>query len=143
MAIVSRLAVSPLGAALALALLASAAATAGDEIVDEPAQPNVIGRADARPSIGTERTARFDDTDTLAALESISIALNEVGDGGTYAWHRRDGRLSGMAQPLGSFKNAAGLPCRRLIIMLSSFERTRRIDGVACRAASGRWQLEG
>jgi surface antigen len=121
----------------------SAPAQAGDEIVDGRGRPELAGRLEFKSPNGTERAAIFDDTDTLAALEGIGIALTQVGDGGSYVWHGRDGRLSGMAQPHESFKNSVGLPCRHLTVVLNSFDRSRRIEGVACRSATGRWQLDG
>ena len=79
----------------------------------------------------------------MAALEGIRIALTEVGDGGSYVWHRRDGRLSGMAQPTSSFKDAAGQPCRHLVVTLNAFDRSKKVEGIACRVSGGRWQLTG
>lgn len=83
------------------------------------------------------------DIDVVAALDGIGIALAEVADGSSYVWHRRDGKLSGMAQPVGSFKNANGQTCRHLIVMLNTFGRTARIEGDACRSAAGEWLLNG
>jgi hypothetical protein len=87
--------------------------------------------------------AALDVTDADAALEGIRIALSEVADGGTYVWHRRDGRLSGMAQPTGSFKDKSGQPCRHLIVMLNSPARSRKVEGIACQMADRRWELTG
>lgn len=143
MAVALRFAVSVALAALVLGPDFAAPARAGDEIVDDQAQTSGMARPGTRSANGAEPASRFDDVDALAALEGISIALNEVGDGGTYVWHRRDGRLSGMAQPHGAYKSTDGLACRRLTVMLNAFDRSRRIDGVACRAATGRWQLQG
>ena len=109
---------------------------ARDEIVDAPSS----GYAAAEPN---HVPAALDDTDALATLDGIRIALNEVGDGGTYVWHRRDGVLSGMAQPTASYKDPNGQPCRNLIVMLNTYGRSSRIDGVACRTAAGRWELAG
>lgn len=91
--------------------------------------------ADLKPS--------FDATDEIAALESVQIALSEIGDGASYVWHRRNGRLSGVVQPTSSFRTAAGRVCRHILVMLSSGDRTRRTEVVACRLADGRWQLDG
>jgi hypothetical protein len=87
--------------------------------------------------------ATLDDSDAAAVLEGIQTALTEVADGSTYVWHRRDGRLSGMAQPTASFKDTAGQPCRHLIVMLNSLEKSRKVEGIACRSADLRWQLAG
>jgi hypothetical protein len=103
------------------------------------------GKADLwpRPKYAELRTTLLDANDEIAALESVQIALTEVGDGASYVWHRRNGRLSGVVQPTGSFKGAAGQVCRHLVVTLSSTDQTRRAEGVACRLADGRWQLEG
>lgn len=88
-------------------------------------------------------SAHFDESDELAVLEALQIALAEVGDGSTYVWHRQNGRLNGLVQPTHSFKDTAGRICRHLVVMLVSGEISKRTDAVACRLASGRWQVEG
>jgi surface antigen len=87
--------------------------------------------------------ALLDENDEIAALEAVRVALTEVGDGSTYVWHRANGRLSGLVQPTGSFKDLAGRPCRHIIVILSSGGHSAKIEGVACRLANGRWQLDG
>jgi surface antigen len=85
----------------------------------------------------------LDEADEIAALESIQYALSEVGDRSSYVWHRRNGRLSGVIQPTSSFKDAAGNVCRHVVVTLVSGSYSRRAEGVACRTARGRWQLDG
>ncbi len=85
----------------------------------------------------------LDESDASATLEGIRIALSEVADGSTYVWHRKDGRLSGMAQPTASFKDTTGQPCRHLIVMLNTPQRSSKVEGIACRMADKRWQLAG
>ena len=85
----------------------------------------------------------LDENDEIAALEAVRVALTEVGDGSTYVWHRRHGRLSGIVQPTASFKDRArpGLPPHR-----ADHDDGRppaRAEGIACRLADGRWQLDG
>ena len=87
--------------------------------------------------------ATLDDNDEIATLDAIHVALSEVGDGGTYVWQRLHGRLSGAFQPTQSFKDSSGNVCRHLIIMLASGRHTQRTEGIACRLATGRWQLDG
>ncbi len=82
-------------------------------------------------------------SDELAALTSVQHALSKVGDGSTYVWHRSNGRLSGIVQPTSSFKNADGAICRHLIVMLTTGDKTRKTEGVACRQPNGVWSLEG
>lgn len=86
---------------------------------------------------------RLDEKDEIAALERIQYALSEVGDGKTYVWRRWHGRLSGLVQPTTSFKDASGKICRHLVVMMTTGKKTRKQEGIACRMASGRWQLEG
>lgn len=86
---------------------------------------------------------QLDVRDEVAALERIQYALSEVGDGTTYVWSRWHGRLSGIVQPTVSFKDPSGKVCRHMVVLLTTGKRTRRIEGVACRMASGRWRLEG
>jgi surface antigen len=85
----------------------------------------------------------LDESDEIAALEAIRIALTEVGDGSTYVWHRRHGRLGGLVQAISSYKDDSGRICRRIVLVLSAGRRSGRTEGVACRLANGRWQLDG
>jgi surface antigen len=86
---------------------------------------------------------KLDMRDEIAALERIEYALSEVGDGSTYVWRRWHGRLSGVVHPTVSFKDDSGKVCRHLVVLLTTGDRTRKIEGIACRMASGRWRLEG
>jgi surface antigen len=81
--------------------------------------------------------------DEVAALDAVRIALNEVGDGGSYVWQRHHGRLSGVVQPTGSFKDQSGLPCRHIVMMLTSTILSKKTEGIACRLPNGNWQLAG
>jgi hypothetical protein len=85
----------------------------------------------------------LDDGDEAAALESVHIALTRVGDGAAYVWHRDNGRLSGIVQPTSSYRNGQGRICRHLIVMLTTGHKTKKTEGVACRADNGIWRLEG
>lgn len=90
-----------------------------------------------------DSSALLDENDEIAALEAVRVALSEVGDGATYVWHRANGRLSGVVQPTGSFKDLGGRVCRHIVLILSAGAHTGKIEGVACRLANGRWQLDG
>lgn len=85
----------------------------------------------------------LDESDEIAVLEAIRVALSEVSDGSTYVWHRWHGRLSGLVQPTASFKDVTGRVCRHIVLILSSAARTGKIEGIACRMDDGRWQLDG
>ncbi len=96
-----------------------------------------------RPKFAGLTPTALDQNDEIAALESVQLALSEVGDGSTYVWHRYHGRLSGVVQPTTSFRDASGNVCRHLVVILSSGTRSRRSEGIACRLGSGQWQLQG
>jgi hypothetical protein len=85
----------------------------------------------------------LDVRDEIAALERIQYALSEVGDGTTYVWRRWHGRLAGVIHPTSSYKDPSGKVCRHLMVLLTTGKRTSRMEGIACRLPSGRWQLEG
>jgi 17 kDa outer membrane surface antigen len=95
-----------------------------------------------RPKFADLQT-NLDETDEIAALEAVRIALSEVGDGSTFVWRRENGRLSGVIKPTSSFRNVDGKICRHLIIVLAAGARTSKIEGVACRLGNGRWELDG
>jgi hypothetical protein len=91
--------------------------------------------ADAMPLLDT--------SDEAATLEAVHVALSELGDGASYVWHRRGGRLSGVINPTTSFKDREGRVCRHLVMTLSAGPHTARTEGVACRMADRSWRLEG
>ena len=85
----------------------------------------------------------LDRSDEIATLEAIDFALTQIGDGSSYVWHRRNGRLSGIVHPTSSFKDITGQVCRHIVLELSSGDFARRTEGIACRLHTGVWQLEG
>ncbi len=95
-----------------------------------------------KPSLA-DLKALLDDTDAIAALEAVQLALTEVGDGATYIWHRKHGRLSGAIQPTTSFKDASGHVCRHIVVALTSGSYSRKAEGIACRHRDGVWNLAG
>jgi len=98
-------------------------------------KPKFADLADAKGAL--------DPYDELATLEALQVTLAEVGDGQTYVWHRAHGRLSGAFQPTSSFRDRAGQVCRHIVMILASGTYSRKAEGIACRLASGRWQLDG
>lgn len=104
--------------------------------------PQNAPRASPRPKFA-DHSQGLDDGDEIATLDAIRVALTEVGDGSSYVWHRDHGRLSGVIQPTTSFKDATGRVCRHIVLVLTTGVRSGRVEGVACRLADGRWQLEG
>jgi len=141
------------GAAAMLTVLALSPklASAQDVKPAEPAPctcPHPDGNPSTPPSFRikpkyAEAHALLDENDEIAALEAIRVALTEVGDGGTYVWHRNHGRLSGIVQPTASFKDLGGRVCRHLVLTMTVGTATGRAEGIACRLADGRWQLDG
>ncbi len=121
-------------------LFGSMAARAEDAKWDTRVHPVAPPAAAIRPFVPT---FRLNVRDEIAALERIQFALSEVGDGTAYVWRRWHGGLAGVIQPVSSFKHPSGKVCRNLMVLLTTSERTSKIEGVACRLASGRWQLEG
>jgi len=87
--------------------------------------------------------AELDESDERAALESLQVALSKVGDGSSYVWHRANGRLSGLIQPTSSFRNEKGTICRHIVVLLTTGERTKKREGIACRMENGLWRLDG
>jgi hypothetical protein len=144
------LAVGAVAALMALAL-SPKLAHAQDVKPAEPA-PCTCPHPDSDPSKSpslrikpryAEAHALLDENDEIAALEAIRVALTEVGDGGTYVWRRNHGRLSGIVQPTASFKDPGGRVCRHLVLIMTVGTATGRAEGIACRLADGRWQLDG
>ena len=91
----------------------------------------------------SDAKATLDQSDEIATLEALQVTLSEMGDGTTYVWHRGHGRLSGAFQATSSFKDATGKVCRHVVMILSSGTYNRKSEGIACRLATGVWQLEG
>lgn len=85
----------------------------------------------------------LDESDEIAALESVQFALTEVADGSSYVWHRSHGRLSGVVKPLTSFKDQSGSVCRHVLVVFNGADETKKTQAVACRLASGVWQING
>ena len=94
------------------------------------------------PRQSSPPAAADEDSDEIAALEAVRIALTEVGDGGAYVWRRRHGSLSGVVMPTVSFKDG-GRVCRHIRLLLTRGKRVGTAEGIACRLADGRWQFEG
>lgn len=81
--------------------------------------------------------------DPIAVLEAVGYALDQVGDGATYVWHRMDGPLQGAVKPTASFRDESGAVCRRLGVTLTLGEVSRWANVVACRDAGGQWAIGG
>lgn len=99
-------------------------------------------RREARPKFADLKTT-LDESDEIAALEAVRVALTEIGDGTTFVWRRQNGRISGVIRPTSSFKDASGRVCRHILVVLSAGARSGKIEGIACRANDGNWELDG
>ena len=99
----------------------------------QQAKPAMQSLAELRASLGT--------SDQVAMLRALQLALNQVGDGGTYVWKKHDTRLKGMIRPTTAFRNAHGQVCRHVIYALSLGDYRKQIEFIACREADGRWRL--
>lgn len=97
--------------------------------------------ADLTPGDRTDQA--LDPADEVAVLARVQQALSGTADGATYVWHRGNGSISGLVKPTTSFKNVEGNVCRHLIVMLTTGDKTRKAEGVACRSPTGVWTLEG
>ena len=108
------------------------------DLILEPEKPGARTKSQF-----AEAHAFLDESDEIAALEAIRVALTEVGDGGSYVWRRSHGRLSGIVQPTASFKDPGGRVCRHIVLTMTVGTATGQAEGIACRLADGRWQLDG
>lgn len=87
--------------------------------------------------------ARLDETDLVAALQALHIALSQLGDGATYVWGRRSRSLMGIIKPTAAFVDDQGRVCRHLVYTLSLGGYSKTIEGIACRQIEGLWTLSG
>lgn len=129
---------------VALVFLSGTPASAEDRASDEArcACPET-GRKASRPKFADFNDRALDETDEIAALESIQVGLTRMDDGSPFVWKRSNGRLSGIVRPTSSFRNASGSLCRHVVVLLTTGFKTRTAEGIACRAANRRWVLEG
>lgn len=88
-------------------------------------------------------TVSLDESDRAAALENVQFALSELGDGASYVWHRRHGKLSGVIRPTQSFVDTTGRVCRHIVVLLSAGEKSRKTEAIACRLENGVWRFDG
>lgn len=116
----------------------------GEAAASAPASPGRLVELSPSPSrLMAGLDSLLDANDEIAALESVQLALSQVGDGSTYIWHRYHGRLSGVVQPTSSFKDRDGRVCRHLVVSLTATDHYKAMEGIACRTEDGIWQLEG
>lgn len=105
------------------------------------AEPTAKPACPAPAARVTER--RLDESDEIAALESIQMGLSGMVDGEPFVWRRANGRLSGIVRPTVSFRNKQGTICRHVVVLLTTGFKTRTAEGIACRSQNRRWVLEG
>jgi hypothetical protein len=120
-----------------------AAEKAGMDLQLAPTEPSHRRSSAEPPADPGALRHRLDAGDEMAALEALQVTLSEVEDGSTFVWHRRNGRVSGMFQPMRSFKGETGQVCRHFRMMLTSGRVSRRTEATACRDGMGVWTIEG
>jgi surface antigen len=91
----------------------------------------------------SELKARLDQSDRVAALQALDLALSELGDGVTLVWQRPERGLVGKIKPVSAFRDNRGKVCRHVIYSLALGTYQRQIEGVACRESNGSWSLSG
>lgn len=115
----------------------SAAATSPDAWVEGFGPPG----DEERSSEFAMLRLQLDADDEVATLQAVQFALDEVGDGSSYVWHRTRGPLRGIVRPLQSFRAADGGICRHVSVSLSLGGTTREARGTACRGSERKWLL--
>lgn len=134
----------PLAAAgLTAFVLVTAIFISADLVSAASSTPDSKTTVPAKTATPVLAKAPLDETDQIAALETIQFALTQVADGSSYVWHRAHGRLSGIVKPVSSFKDTKGGVCRHAVVVLSATDETKRTEIVACRLETGIWQIEG
>lgn len=96
---------------------------------------------DEGPISFQELKARLNDADRITALNALKIALDEVGDGGTFTWSKAQRQLKGIIKPTSAFRDGDGRVCRHVIYALRLADYTKQIETIACRQPDGRWKL--
>lgn len=119
------------GASLGVSLLLINPAFASDN--QQHAKPAIQSWAELQKNLGAG--------DQVAVLQALQLALNRIGDGGTFMWKKHDTNLKGIIKPTAAFRNAGGQICRHVIYMLSLGDFRKQIEIIACREADGRWRL--
>ena len=133
-----------IGALLLLAAAALGTPAKAQSIDDEDWSATVVG-TDTEPALDGLSKAlpiKLDLDDRVAALQAIQFTLDEVGDGSTYLWHRKEGELHGFVKPVQSYVDDQGRVCRRLKLARTVGEFSREVEGAACRAEDRRWLLD-
>jgi surface antigen len=92
----------------------------------------------------SELKARLDQSDRMAAMQALELALSELGDGVTLVWQRPGAQPRRQDQArVGLFRDDRGRVCRHVVYSLTLGTYQRQIEGVACREPNGSWSLSG
>ena len=134
--------------ALTLALATLIVSDAVAEPTDFATEPKVARQmppgpaqtARKHPSLA-ELRAGLDDTDRLATLNAVHVALTQLSDGATFVWRNSARTLTGVVRTTVAFRNVDGDICRHLILTLTLGRHAKRVEGIACRDGDGRWHL--
>lgn len=92
-------------------------------------------------TLGSRLAPNLDRADEISTLSAIGMALDAVGDGDAFMWHRGEDRLRGLIRVTTSFKARDGSICRHLVVRLASPRFTRATEGIACQGNDGGWSL--
>jgi len=125
------------GIAISLSTASANSADEGWKVTVERTAP----KQDAASSITGPFRMRLGFADERAALQALQFALNEVGDGSTFVWHRKAGALSGTIRPTAVFVDDQDRLCRHLVFTLSAGAHKSTMEGIACRTDDGLWKL--
>jgi surface antigen len=90
-----------------------------------------------------ELKSRLDQSDRLAAMQALELALSELGDGVTLVWQRPERGLIGRIKPVSAFRDDRGRVCRHVVYSLALGTYQRQIESVACREQDGTWSIAG
>lgn len=121
--------------------IAAAASETAETRSASPKAPYAVARQSEESLSLPELRARLDESDRVAALHALNMALNRTADGATFIWQKNNRNLKGVIKPTSAFRNAHGQVCRHVIYAISLGRYRKQIELVACREAGGRWRL--
>ena len=85
----------------------------------------------------------YTDEDWAAEEKAVSEALNNSADGVTVAWQGAESGITGTVQPLKSYQNQEGQPCRLIELTAKRMEQVERAAGHFCKNGEDAWVFVG
>ncbi len=110
---------------------------------EAPVQAAAAPGADRHGTSFAALRAELDADDRRAALTTLLLALQELGDGQTMVWKRPAHHLSGAIKAISAFRDEKGRVCRHISYTLTLGSYSRQVTGNACREDNGSWSLSG